>query len=299
MKLRLPRNRSIGEGLVALAAALVRDAADELEKLSTKPVGAVHRSRVALKRARSVLRLLAKAGADWSIMPRLRIGELGGRMSSAREAAVTAKLARHLARKLRGRERQVALLLAAKQGPLAPDGAAELAAALRREADGILAAPPPAIAPAQLRGLLRRCLERTSRKYYAAALQPTLESVHDWRKAMIVLRDQTALAADRWPAGAGAAQPLLVRFARRLGERGDLALLVRGLQYPWVPPELAAARRPLLARLKAQREQATLTALLRWLAVEKRLTRLLAESNRPRRETKNPPAAIASGNSRQ
>lgn len=283
MKLRLPRNRSIGEGLVALAAGLVRDAAENLADVSAQPAGAVHRSRVSLKRARSGLRLLAKAGADWSVMPRLRIGELGGRMSAARETAVTTKLARDLARRLRGRERQVALLLAARQGSPAPEGAAGLQGSLRREAAALLVAPPPVVTPAQLRDLLRRCLERTRRKYYAAAMQPTLESVHEWRKAVIVLRDQSALAADRWPGGAGEALPLLVAFARQLGDRGDLALLVRNLQHPWVPPALEPARRSLLARLKAQREQATLTALLQWLAVEKRLARLLAESNRPRR----------------
>jgi hypothetical protein len=232
---------------------------------------------VALKRARSTLRLLEKAGADWAVMPRYRLSELAGRMSAAREAAVAADLARTLARRLRGRERQVARLLAARQGPFIPPEAEELKRALLRESRELSLAPPPAVSPVQLRALLRRSLERTVRRYYAAAMKPTLESVHEWRKALIVLRDQTAMAAARWPTGAGEAQPLLVKFARQLGHRGDLALLVRCLQYPWVPPALGPARRSLLARLKAQREQATLTALLRWLSLERRLTRLLAE----------------------
>jgi len=276
MKLRLPRNRSLGEGLVALAAGLTLEAAEQLDDLAASPVGSVHRARVALKRARSTLRLLEKAGADWAIMPRYRLSELAGRMSVAREAAVAADLARALSRRLRGRERQVARLLAARQGPFIPSDAEELKQALLRESRELSLAPPPAVSPVQLCELLRRSLARTARRYYAAAMQPTLESVHEWRKALIVLRDQTTMAAARWPSGAGEAQPLLVKFARQLGRRGDLALLVRCLQHPWVPPALGPARRSLLARLKAQREQATLTALLRWLSLERRLARLLA-----------------------
>ena len=94
---------------------------------------------------------------------------------------------------------------------------------------------------------------------------------------MIVLRDQTGFAAARWPEGAGIAHPLLVQFARRLGQRGDLALLVRGLQRRRVPPALKAVRRTLITRLVRQCEAATLTAMLRWLHLKRRLAGLLME----------------------
>jgi len=281
MKLHLPLNRSIGTGLISLVAGLTREAAEQLAGMAVEPVKSVHASRVALKRARSALRLLEKAGADWAIMPRYRLAELAGRMSAAREAAVAAALADKLSGRLPGREREVARLLAAGGEPLLPLTAEQIRQALPRESQELAAAPAPAISPAQLRGLLRRSLVRTIRRYYAAVTKPTLESVHEWRKAVIVLRDQTALAAARWPQGAGLAQPLLVQFARQLGHRGDLALLVRRLQSLRVPPALAVARRKLIARLEAQRELATLAAFFRWLRLESRLTRLLAENENP------------------
>ena len=277
MKLRLPLNRAVGSGLVALSAGLVRDAAEQLAEVAVKSIASVHRARVALKRARSALRLLEKAGAAWAIMPRYRLAELGGRMSLARENAVAAALARKISRQLRGREREMAALLAARPGPLMPPNAEEIGPALLAEARSLAAAPAPEISPAQLRSLLRQSLDRTSRRYYTAVNKPTLESVHEWRKAVIILRDQTTLAAARWPRGAGIAQPLLVRLARRLGRRGDLALLVRRLQRRRVPPALAAARWRLIARLEEQCALATLGALVLWLPLESRLTRLLAE----------------------
>lgn len=286
MKLCLPSRRPIGEGLAVLVAGLVADAAAELGQVERRPADSVHHARVALKRARSGLRLLEKAGADWAVMPRVRLVELGGRMSAAREAAVTAGLARKLARRLHGRERDVALLLAARQGALGPEGSEAMRRALAREAQQLGYAPVPIITPGALRDLLRQALERTSRRYYEAALKPSRRSVHEWRKAVIVLRDQVTLAAGRWPNGAGAAQPLLAKFGRRLGRIGDLALLLAGLQRPWVPPEFEAARRSVYAQLRARRERETLLALLRWLKLERELAELLAEKNRPRRGAK-------------
>ena len=106
MKLRLPLNRCIGPGLVALAAGLIGESAERLAEVRTAPVDSVHRARVALKRARSTLRLLEKAGAAWAIMPRYRLAELGARMSAARENAVATALALTQSRRLRGRASQ-------------------------------------------------------------------------------------------------------------------------------------------------------------------------------------------------
>jgi len=289
MKPRLPLNRSVGAGLAALAAGLTREAAAELAGVADDPVEAVHRARVALKRARSALRVLEKTGAAWAIMPRYRLTQLAHLMSAARENAVAAALAGKLSRRRRGRERVVAKLLAARPGRLVPADAGQIRRALLRESRGLAGSPVPLIAPAQLRGLLRESLRRAVGRHRDVTLRPTLDSVHEWRKAVIILRDQAAFAAPRWPLGAGEAQPQLVRLARQLGQRGDLVLLVRRLQRLKVPPELADARSWLLARLEAQRERATVAALRRWLGLERRLVRLLAEKNRPRRTV--PPGA--------
>lgn len=283
MKLRLPVHQPIGEGLVTLGAGLVAEAAVNLGTLASQPVDSVHGARVALKRARSVLRLLEKAGAEWAVMPRVRLVELGGRMSAPRESAVTAQLARKFARRLRGGERAVALLLVGRQGPLVPERGEELRRALEREAQQLAYAPAPTITPWRLRELLRRSLARASRRYYDAALKPSRDTMHEWRKAVITLRDQVTLAAGRWPTGAGEAQPMLFKFARRLGRLGDTALLMDGLRRPWVPADLEPMRKSLFARLKARRERESLAALLRWLKLERKLARLLAEENRPQR----------------
>jgi hypothetical protein len=70
---------------------------------------------------------------------------------------------------------------------------------------------------------------------------------------------------------------LLVRAARQLGRRGDLALLVRRLQRRRVPLELEPARRALIMRLQEQCAQATQSALVSWPRRERLLIRLLAE----------------------
>jgi CHAD domain-containing protein len=275
MKLRLPLNRSIGSGLVALCAALTGEAVTQLDRLADDPIGSVHRARVALKRARSALRLLEKAGAAWTIMPRYRLTEAGGLMSVARENAVAASLARKLAGRLRGREREIARRLAGQKHRWVPPDMDQIRRTLLQEAHELAVAPAPVITPAQLRVLLHQSLDRARRRYYSAVMKPTLGTVHDWRKAVIVLRDQAAFAAVRWPQGAGLARPLLVRLARQLGRRGDLALLLRRLQHQRVPPALAPARQKFIARLQAQREQATLAAMLRWMRLEPRFNRLL------------------------
>jgi hypothetical protein len=277
MKLYLTRNRSIGPSLVALGAGLVREAAGQLAEVSAAPEDSVHRARVALKRARSTLRLLEKAGANWAIAPRHRLAELGVRMSAARENAVAARLARRLSRGLQGRKKKVAALLAARPGPWAPADPGHIRRALLVEAREIAMAPPPPITPGQWRGLLRQSHDRADRRYLAAVQKPTHEAVHEWRKAVIVLRDQLTMAAGRWPGGAGVAQPLLVRLSRQIGRRGDLALLVGRLQRKRVPRPLLAARRRLIVRWSAHCRLATLSVLVSWLHVDARLTRLLAE----------------------
>ncbi len=277
MRLSLPRNRSLGAGLVGLGAGLTGNAAALLADAAAAPGASVHHARVALKRTRSILRLLEKAGADWAVAPRNRLAMLAGMMSAAREAAVAAGLARRLSRGLRGREREVAALFAARQGRIFPPDADQIGQALLREARELGAAPAPALSPLQLRHLLRRSLERAGRRHQAAARRPTLEAVHEWRKAVIVLRDQTALVARRWPLTVGAAHPLLVRFARQLGRQGDLALLVRCLQRLRVRPALERARTALVSRWAMQRERATVTALRRWPRLERKLVRLLAD----------------------
>ena len=282
MKLRLPLNRCIGPGLVALAAGLIGESAERLAEVRTAPVDSVHRARVALKRARSTLRLLEKAGAAWAIMPRYRLAELGARMSAARENAVATALALTQSRRLRGREKQVAFLLAAKRGPWAPADPRPIRQALLVEARDLAHAPAPPINSGQLRELLRQSHARAVRRYLVAVRRPTPESVHEWRKAVIILRDQLTLAAGRWPRGAGLAEPLLVRLARQIGRRGDLALLVNRLQRRRMPSLLLPARRRLLGRWTRQSRLATLSVLVAWLQVDARLTRLLAEEQMSR-----------------
>jgi len=277
MKLRLPHNRAIGVSMVALAAGLAREAAEHLAGLGTAPVEPVHRARVALKRARSTLRLLEKAGADWALVPRYRLAQLAGMMSAAREMAVADALTKNLARRLEGPEREVALLLAAKRGRLVPPEAETIRLSLLKEAQELATAPVPEITPGQLRHLLRQSLARADHRYRDAVLLATLDAFHEWRKAVIVLRDQSALAAARWPQGAGCAFPLLFRLARRLGHGGDLALLEHRLERLRVPPALDSARREIIRRLHLERELVIAQAMRRWLRLEKQLTYLLSE----------------------
>ena len=279
MKLRLLRGQPIGAGLVRLAAVLTGDAAESLAGVTEHPGKSVHQARVALKRARSLLRLLEKAGAAWAVPPRFRLRLLAHRMSAARERVVLVARANAWARRLKGKERAVALTLAKRRPRFVPLGVDEIRNDLLREAGEWVVAPAPVVSRGDLRNLFRRSLDRVMRRYREAKGRPTPATVHEWRKAVIVLRDQTAIASEIWPGGAGVAFPMLVRFARELGARGDVALLLRAVRGVGVPSTHERARRVLVGRLEKQLKLATVTLMARWPRIELRLARALAKKS--------------------
>lgn len=271
----LPAGKSIGSGLVRLVTRLVREAARRLGKHAEPTTKDIHEARVALKRARSTLRLMEKAGAEWAWMPRMRLAAQARKLSAARESAVATKLVRRLRRQWQGSRRELAGLLLKSQPAIAGEDCDGIKAALRWEAAMLTSAPPPRITRQTLRNLLRQSLERVADCHRLAALWPSDENVHEWRKSVIVLRDQTGLAAAIWPDGAGVAQQRLIRLARALGANGDTLLLVDRFRRLTVPPRLMAAQKQLVARLRSERKRKTAKLVRAWPALARELQRLL------------------------
>lgn len=276
MMKRLPAGKPIGPGLLRIAARLVQEAAHGLGAHPEPAAETVHAARVALKRARSTLRLLEKAGADWARMPRLRLAALARGLSAARESAVAAELATRLHRRTRHSRRELAARLLRSMSPARVVDPAGICAALRREAAMLACAPLPRIKREALGSSLRRSLERVSGCHHEAATRPGHDRIHEWRKRVIVLRDQTGLAAATWPAGAGRAHRMLVPLARELGFIGDIMLLEARFRRLAVPRALRGSRRKLLAGLRAGRTKRTARLIRRWPVLAGKLGRLLA-----------------------
>lgn len=291
MRQRLPRRRPIGSSLLRLTLAQVIEAKAGLNALPGDPVGAVHGARVSLKRARASLKLLGRGKSGWAPAMRRRLSAVARELATARESAVAADLAGRLQRRLRGDERRVAAQLVRSCVLLAPGNPAGLQARLEDEAERLLARDAPSVSGKRLRRRLRARLAEAEASH-AAARQHGVAEVHDWRKDVVMLRDQTGLASSHWKRGAGRAHVVLIGLARRLGRAGDLSLLLQRLARLDVPADLEPARLALMGRLEEQRVRAVDLCSRGWTRRVPRLRKLLeAEPEQPAATGAPAPAA--------
>ena len=213
---------------------------------------AVHETRKAIKRVRTMERLTAEAGKRSS---RQRRGDLlkaaAGELSGARDAQVALNTLEGLMRKATGQRsgspgvaRLHAVLLAehtAAERALQESGARQRALRLLEEARAAFAdQTPPGAVRAQARALqagITRIYTRGRLAMRAARKRRSIAEMHEWRKRVKDLR----YAAEALGQGTGAASPKpgkrrarlrrigrdADRLGEALGEEHDLALLAR------------------------------------------------------------------------
>ena len=199
----------------------------------------VHRARVALKRTRAVLRLIEACGVVWARDTRRRMARLAREFSRMRDAAVLGEARRKLG--------LAAPLADADSGGSWPDWQEEA----RAERQQLARRHWPVLQRADCRKALAESAVRLRRREAAARTEAGARRLHDWRKSVIVLREQLnvlhGILSPRQQSYAGKLHPV----ARKLGAARDLTLLLAVEK----SGHASAARNVRVERVRAERRK--------------------------------------------
>ena len=261
MSYRLDLAAPVADALRATAIERLERAADRLrEDHGDDPVGAVHGARKDLKKARALLRLARPAmPAKAYRAENRRLRELGRELSGGRDADVMVETADAVAGALPGRQasalhRRLAARAAEVRAAGVPDG---LADALAEAANRAAAWPVEDANAATLRQGAAQAYRRGRKALAAAALDPSPERLHEWRKRVKDLWYHHRLLRDAWKGPMKAYADEYDELGSLLGDDHDLAVLARALNGDAPPPpsvdvpallEAIAARRGELQR---------------------------------------------------
>jgi CHAD domain-containing protein len=229
---RLKEEEPLPEGIARVARGRIDHAIDELRgRTDSTPVEAVHEARKDMKKLRALLRLVR--------------GELG-RQTYDRENACFRDAARELAGQ---RDSDVLLETLTALTSLPPGEAWELRKRIQadreRNGDGEDPGAPARSAEAILKeargrvggwslehdsfGALEKGLEKTYRRgrreFEAARDEPSVESLHEWRKRVKHLWYHHTLLRSMWPPVMEAMGDEAHALSDRLGDDHDLAVL--------------------------------------------------------------------------
>jgi CHAD domain-containing protein len=173
----------------------------------------VHAGRVAVKRARAVLRLAEAAGARWAPEARRRLAKQARTLAGLRDAEVMAETARRLG----------AVVLRQPDGFSWPKWKAALAAEVRRRAGDRW----PVMRRLQWKVALAESVRRMHEAQWEARHSAKPERLHEWRKTVIVLREQLNVLRPRLTPPECRLAERLHLIARRLGSVQDLSLVIK------------------------------------------------------------------------
>lgn len=192
----------------------------------------VHRVRRAAKRARAVLRLAEDAGRPDARRARQAISRAMKPLGELRDVTVVARVAERIALKLTDEAQQLARQLAATPVPArsARWWAAEwqrLSAA--RRAVHVLNHAHLSNGEVQ-RGLARAVRRVRKRAHRAACHCDDLRCAHEWRKSVLLLRDQLAILAPPARSRAAKLHARLRRVGHLLGRAVDYTLFIATLE---------------------------------------------------------------------
>ena len=251
----------------AMGAGLQRVLLRCLELAAAVAPKDVHRARLALKRARAILRVGEALGLPWAGTARVRLARHARRLGTARDWVVVAGVARECALILRGDAKRCALAVA-DAPPIA--GAVRLSVWSRwlvSERVRLAGCPWPALTRRRLRRALAKSVSRVRKHSRAAGDTPGAGALHEWRKTVIVLREQLYVL-----------QPLVVRpqarlavrlhhVARKLGAAGDWQMLIDAVRGPSRRTVLEGGPGRLIAHAHDARHRAIAQARNRWSAL--------------------------------
>lgn len=248
----------------AILAAVDRAAAS-LDGPSPLDEERVHDARLELKAARAWLRLWHGPDAEWLRQERRKLSRLARLLGATRDEQVVFATVADLCRRI-----------AAPPPPIGPptvrleQAAAEFVRTeLQTARQRLLVRPWPPLSEAAMAEALRRSYRRMQRRRAAVEARRLAARAHEWRKSVIVLREQLDLLAPRLPKWARRTHGELVQLARRLGRAGDLRLVEIWLRTKAVADsEMDTAEWLRLARARRRR---LVDRALRWSAENKYL----------------------------
>jgi CHAD domain-containing protein len=195
----------------------------------------VHDVRKATKRLRALLRLVrGHLGERRYDRENRTFRDAARALSPARDAEVLVATANRLAVEAGGTPRGLAPLRRAARERLHADRGRDgravrrrIVASMRRARARVRDWPIPDAGWKALRPGLRRIYGRSRRRWHDAAAEPTVETLHEWRKRAKDLRYALDLLEPVWPETMKALADEADTLADRLGEDHDLALLRR------------------------------------------------------------------------
>jgi CHAD domain-containing protein len=226
----------------------------------------VHDARLELKAARAWLRLWRGPAAARLAEDRRELTRIARALGAARDEQVVVATVAQLCRRIPdpppplGRPGDGA---AGTDWALAP---ARLLAVRQR----LVAHAWPPLSEAAVAAALRHSYRRMRRRRAAVCARRLAARVHEWRKAVIVLREQIDLLTPRLPKRARRTHADLVQLARQLGRAGDLRLVEVWLRAQR-SGEAAAAADTWLRAVRTRRRRLVERAL-RWSGERKLLS---------------------------
>jgi hypothetical protein len=237
----------------------------------------IHRARQALKLARSLLRLAEELGVAGAKASRRRLNLQARWMSASRDAAVVGELSRGLAKKLQGAEQRCArdLYVGVLRGARRITRGAERRRQLAAERQQIDRFVWPELNPAAVEHALPRFVRRLKRRAKVALRDPDLSHVHDWRKAVIVLRNQLAAAGPVLGCETDRSHHQLRLMAKRLGEACDWQVFIEAMEKHQWSRHLPPGHATLLLRVLRKQKKAVGRALRQWPKLRRTLRREL------------------------
>lgn len=242
---------------------------------------AVHRARQALKRARAVLRLGEAMGIAGAKAARRRLSRHARELSPMRDATMATKVAQRLARRLDGALQAGAMEIIAME-PTPRDATwwrawkRKLAAEARRLGNFAWTD----CTAHDLAHALRQSVKRVRRHARKALASDEIETAHDWRKAVIILREQVIALRPLLGSEASVLRAQLQELASRLGKATDFNIFAEAVRDRNLPGDLAKTRSRLKAVARSKVERAIKNARKRWPKVRRALQKLLPNQSR-------------------
>ena len=252
MPMLLDPKGAVGSELQGLLREVTEAALASLQ--GSDPDAAVHEARKACKRARAIL-ALAVGGADGASVRRLRrrYRDAAREVAGLRDAHV---MERTLATLGHG---EVAQGLLGATGEVADAGARRLACQrqLRRALVQVEALKWSRLRWARVLRNLRRSYSLVRALRWPALSHPSLETLHEWRKAVKAWGYQLQLLEPLWPAVLPGLAAEVDQLQELLGEHHDLGVLEQrarahdeGLAAPLLDGALAERESELLAQIE-------------------------------------------------
>jgi CHAD domain-containing protein len=227
---RLKPGEPLPEGIVEIAHGRIDHALAELRGESdSTPEEAVHEARKDLKKLRALLRIArGELGDDSFRRENTCFRDAGRELAGVRDNDVLLETLKALELPA-GMQWELRKRIQAQGGPDGGDGRGRAAAgvvAMLQEARGRVDSwPLERDSFDALRPGLERTYRRGRRDFRAAQAEPTVESLHEWRKRAKELWYQHSVLRRLWPPVMQAVGDEAHELANRLGDDHDLAML--------------------------------------------------------------------------